>query len=40
VTSGGPSTTIFIYYDDCGCFYDHVKPPADRHLPPPPPDAS
>jgi phospholipase C len=23
----GPSTTIFIYYDDCGCFYDHVKPP-------------
>jgi phospholipase C len=25
----GPSTTIFIYYDDCGCFYDHVTPPAD-----------
>ena len=24
----GPSTTIFIYYDDCGCFYDHVAPPA------------
>jgi phospholipase C len=23
----GPSTTIFIYYDDCGCFYDHVAPP-------------
>ena len=23
----GPSTTIFIYYDDCGCFYDHVTPP-------------
>jgi phospholipase C len=22
------STTIFIYYDDCGCFYDHVAPPA------------
>jgi phospholipase C len=22
------STTIFIYYDDCGCFYDHVPPPA------------
>lgn len=21
------STTIFIYYDDCGCFYDHVTPP-------------
>jgi phospholipase C len=21
------TTTIFIYYDDCGCFYDHVKPP-------------
>jgi hypothetical protein len=23
----GASTTIFIYYDDCGCFYDHVAPP-------------
>jgi phospholipase C len=22
------TTTIFIYYDDCGCFYDHVPPPA------------
>jgi phospholipase C len=22
-----PSTTIFITYDDCGCFYDHVVPP-------------
>jgi phospholipase C len=22
-----PSTTIFITYDDCGCFYDHVPPP-------------
>jgi phospholipase C len=22
------TTTIFIYYDDCGCFYDHVAPPA------------
>jgi Phosphoesterase family len=22
------TTTIFIYYDDCGCFYDHVNPPA------------
>jgi phospholipase C len=21
------STTIFIYYDDCGCFYDHATPP-------------
>ena len=21
------STAIFITYDDCGCFYDHVKPP-------------
>lgn len=21
------STTIFITYDDCGCFYDHVPPP-------------
>jgi phospholipase C len=28
---GGPqwrSTAIFITYDDCGCFYDHVAPPA------------
>jgi phospholipase C len=24
----GASTTIFIYYDDCGCFYDHVAPPS------------
>lgn len=24
----GRSTTIFVYYDDCGCFYDHVPPPA------------
>jgi phospholipase C len=22
-----PSTAIFILYDDCGCFYDHVPPP-------------
>ena len=22
------STAIFIAYDDCGCFYDHVPPPA------------
>jgi phospholipase C len=22
-----PSTVIFITYDDCGCFYDHVPPP-------------
>lgn len=22
------STAIFITYDDCGCFYDHVAPPA------------
>ena len=21
------STAIFITYDDCGCFYDHVQPP-------------
>ena len=21
------STAIFIAYDDCGCFYDHVAPP-------------
>lgn len=24
----GKSTTIFIYYDDCGCFYDSVTPPS------------
>jgi phospholipase C len=27
---GGPdwaSTAVFITYDDCGCFYDHVAPP-------------
>ena len=31
----GASTTIFIYYDDCGCFYDHVKPPCGpRHQAP------
>ena len=22
------STAIFITYDDCGCFYDHVPPPS------------
>jgi phospholipase C len=22
------STAIFVTYDDCGCFYDHVPPPA------------
>jgi phospholipase C len=21
------STAVFIFYDDCGCFYDHVPPP-------------
>jgi phospholipase C len=21
------TTTVFITYDDCGCFYDHLKPP-------------
>jgi phospholipase C len=26
--SDAATTTIFIYYDDCGCFYDHVAPPA------------
>jgi phospholipase C len=26
------STAIFITYDDCGCFYDHVKPPPGRGL--------
>jgi phospholipase C len=26
------STAIFITYDDCGCFYDHVHPPAGRGL--------
>lgn len=24
------STAIFITYDDCGCFYDHVTPPSKR----------
>jgi phospholipase C len=24
------STAIFITYDDCGCFYDHVPPPNSR----------
>jgi phospholipase C len=23
------STAIFITWDDCGCFYDHVPPPTD-----------
>jgi len=27
-TTDWPSTAIFIAYDDCGCFYDHVPPPA------------
>ena len=22
------STAVFITYDDCGCFYDHVAPPS------------
>jgi phospholipase C len=22
------TTAVFIYYDDCGCFYDHVPPPS------------
>jgi phospholipase C len=26
------STAIFITYDDCGCFYDHVAPPAGRGI--------
>jgi len=26
------STVIFITYDDCGCFYDHVAPPAGSDL--------
>jgi phospholipase C len=26
------STTIFITYDDCGCFYDHVAPPPGRGI--------
>ena len=25
-SSDWPSTAIFITYDDCGCFYDHVNP--------------
>jgi phospholipase C len=26
------STAVFIAYDDCGCFYDHVAPPAGLGL--------
>ncbi len=26
------STAIFITYDDCGCFYDHVSPPAGEGI--------
>jgi phospholipase C len=26
------STAIFITYDDCGCFYDHVQPPSGLGL--------
>jgi phospholipase C len=26
----GNSTAIFITYDDCGCFYDHVAPPSPQ----------
>jgi phospholipase C len=26
------STAIFITYDDCGCFYDHVAPPPGLSL--------
>jgi phospholipase C len=26
------STVIFITYDDCGCFYDHVTPPRGKRL--------
>ena len=26
------STAIFITYDDCGCFYDHVPPPPGRGI--------
>ncbi|TMK83616.1 MAG: hypothetical protein E6G44_11490 [Actinobacteria bacterium] len=26
------STAIFITYDDCGCFYDHVPPPSGRGI--------
>ena len=26
------STAIFITYDDCGCFYDHVSPPSGQGI--------
>jgi phospholipase C len=26
------STAIFITYDDCGCFYDHVTPPPNMGI--------
>jgi len=27
-----PTTAIFLTWDDCGCFYDHVAPPPDSGL--------
>jgi Phosphoesterase family len=30
------STAIFITYDDCGCFYDHVTPPPGMGIRVPP----
>ena len=26
------NTAVFVTYDDCGCFYDHVPPPAGRGI--------
>src|SRR5262249_40532435 len=26
------TTAVFITYDDCGCFYDHVPPPKGRGI--------
>jgi phospholipase C len=26
------STAVFVTYDDCGCFYDHVRPPRNRGI--------
>jgi phospholipase C len=27
-----PSTAVFLVWDDCGCFYDHVTPPAGEGI--------
>jgi phospholipase C len=29
---GWSSTAVFVTYDDCGCFYDHFRPPPGRGI--------